>query len=90
MPAPSNTLETQAAHVLGMTDAEDWADWATRAIVEGFDSPSLRNLVGSTPPYDQLEVERLSHSALAAMGGHTAVGAGCSGRNRGESQKTKA
>jgi hypothetical protein len=68
MPLPSHTLETAAAHDLGMQDAKSWADWATQALVEGFDSPNLRILAGLTPPYDELEVARLSRSALAALG----------------------
>ena len=68
MQLPSHTLETAAAHNLGMQDAKSWVDWATQALVEGFDSSNLRILAGLTPPYDELEVGRLSRSALAALG----------------------
>jgi len=67
MTLPSSTIETAAKHILDLQDPQAWTDWATQALVEGFDSPSLRILAGLTPPFDWPEIERLSSKALAGL-----------------------
>lgn len=64
---PQKTHEIQTEFLLGMRDSQDWVDWAVDAIVDGFDSSSLRILAGLQPPLDRDEVTRLWPKAFVEL-----------------------
>ena len=61
---PPRTYEIQAGFLLGLSVLKNWVDWATEAIVAGYDSESLRILAGLEPPFDDQEINRLSKRAF--------------------------
>jgi len=61
---PPRTYEIQAGFLLGLSPLKNWVDWATEAILAGYDSESLRILAGLEPPFDDQEINRLSKRAF--------------------------
>jgi len=61
---PPRTYEIQAGFLLGLSALQNWVDWATEAIVAGYDSESLRILAGLESPFDEQEINRLSKRAF--------------------------
>jgi len=64
---PPRTYEVQAGYLLGLEPLQNWVDWATEAIVAGYDSQSLRVLAGLQPPFDDQEINRLSNKAFVEL-----------------------
>jgi hypothetical protein len=64
---PTRTYEIQAGYILGLQILQDWVDWATEAIIAGYDSQSLRILAGLQPPFDPNEIDRLSTRSFAEL-----------------------
>jgi hypothetical protein len=64
---PPRTYEVQAKYTLGLQVLQDWVDWASEAIVAGYDSQSLRILAGLQPPFDDQEINRLSNRTFSEL-----------------------
>jgi hypothetical protein len=64
---PQNTYEIQTGFVLGLRSSQECVDWAVNAIVDGFDSPSLRILAACQPPFDWIEIERLWRKSFSEL-----------------------
>jgi hypothetical protein len=58
-----------ARYVLGLSMSEEWVDFACRALVAGFDSPSLRILAGEFRA-DRFTVEPLVRRTMDELGWH--------------------
>lgn len=68
MKMPSDTVYFQSARVVGAESdiGLDWTEWATQALIEGFDSKYLRKLAASTP--DEGKVLHFVDLALTELG----------------------
>ena len=64
---PPRMYEVQVGYILGLQELQEWVDWATEAIVAGYDSQSLRILAGLQSPYDREEIARLSAKVFVEL-----------------------